>query len=159
MAMTTEKRVSENEKRVRPKKSGRARAWELDALRGLSILMVVWDHFMYSVGHIFYLDGWEYSDSSFLNAFGEFALDYWHSTLRLYGWPVFVFIFFFVSGICTAFSRHKACGSRPCGQRNNISHRQSHRLFGSFYIIRRSSLSRFLYPFIFLSVPFNLFIK
>ena len=106
MTMTTEKRVSENEKRVRPKKSGRARAWELDALRGLSILMVVWDHFMYSVGHIFYLDGWEYSDSSFLNAFGEFALDYWHSTLRLYGWPVFVFIFFFVSGICTAFSRN-----------------------------------------------------
>ena len=25
---------------------------------------------------------------------------------RLYGWPVFVFIFFFVSGVCTAFSRN-----------------------------------------------------
>ena len=87
-------------------KRKRPRAWELDALRGLSILMVVWDHFMYSVGHIFYLNGWENTDSSFLNAFGEFALDYWNSTLRLYGWPVFVFIFFFVSGICTAFSRN-----------------------------------------------------
>ena len=92
----------------RSKTSGRrrARAWELDALRGLAIIMVVWDHFMYTVGHIFYLNGWEYTDSAFLNKFGEFALDYWDSTLRLYGWPVFVFIFFFVSGICTAFSRN-----------------------------------------------------
>ena len=88
------------------KKVKRARAWELDALRGLAILLVVWDHVMFSVGHIFYIDGWEYSSSEFLNKFGSFALDYWDSMLRVYGWPVFVFIFFFVSGVCTAFSRN-----------------------------------------------------
>ena len=88
------------------KKVKRARAWELDALRGLAILLVVWDHVMFSVGHVFYIDGWEYSSSEFLNKFGSFALDYWDSMLRVYGWPVVGFIFFFVSGVCTAFSRN-----------------------------------------------------
>lgn len=92
------------EKKEKTPRKKRARAWELDALRGLAILLVIWDHVMFSVGHLFYIDGWEYSSSEFLNAFGTFALDYWDSELRVYGWPVFVFIFFFVSGVCTGFS-------------------------------------------------------
>ena len=32
------------------KMSGKVRAWELDALRGLAILLVVWDHTMYAIG-------------------------------------------------------------------------------------------------------------
>lgn len=88
------------------KKSGKVRAWELDALRGLAILLVVWDHTMYAIGYIFYSGGWEYSANEALMKIGEFALDYWGSDWRLFGWPVFVFIFFFVSGTCTAFSRN-----------------------------------------------------
>ena len=91
---------------VKEKKSGKTRAWELDALRGLAILLVVWDHTMYAMGYIFYSGGWEYSASEALMKLGEFALDYWGSDWRLFGWPVFVFIFFFVSGTCTAFSRN-----------------------------------------------------
>ena len=43
---------------------------------------------------------------------GEFARTYHEGLLRVLGWPVFVFIFFFVSGICTTFSRNKTAFMR-----------------------------------------------
>lgn len=81
------------------------RIWELDALRGISILLVVWDHVMYDLAFIFN-QFWLYSGNRNLVAAARFALSYAESDLRLYGWCVFVFIFFFVSGICTGFSKN-----------------------------------------------------
>lgn len=81
------------------------RAWELDALRGLAILGVVWDHVMYDFAYMFYYK-WKALGAEGLIKAGDFARSYHEGFLRILGWPVFVFIFFFVSGICTAFSRN-----------------------------------------------------
>lgn len=86
------------------KKTG-VRAWELDALRGLAILSVVWDHVMYDLAYMFYYE-WQYLGADSLLKASEFARTYHDGFLRVLGWPFFVFIFFFVSGICTTFSRN-----------------------------------------------------
>lgn len=90
------------EKAKKPKKS---RAWELDFLRGISIIMVIWDHIMFDIAYMFG-DAWQASGNTFLSNLFNFALRYHNSDLRFYGWCVFVFIFFFVSGTCTAFSKN-----------------------------------------------------
>lgn len=97
----TFKKSAENLK-TREKKS---RAWELDFLRGLSILMVVWDHTIFD---FYYLFGstWKASGVNWLADMAEFGKEYLNGGLRHFWWPVFVFIFFFVSGICTAFSKN-----------------------------------------------------
>lgn len=88
-----------------PKKIRHPRAWELDFLRGFAIIMVVWDHFMYDSAYMFgYL--WQQGGNPSLVGFADFAQTYFTSPLRNFWWPFFVFVFFFVSGICTAFSKN-----------------------------------------------------
>lgn len=89
---------------IKKPKSKKTRAWELDAARGISILLVVWDHFMYDVGYVF-RDSFVHSGNSAIIRFSNFGREYFTSDLRLYGWAVFVFLFFYISGICTTFSR------------------------------------------------------
>ncbi|NLT18775.1 MAG: DUF1624 domain-containing protein [Clostridiales bacterium] len=93
--------MGKKDKKIRVKKE---RAWELDAARGISILLVVWDHFMYDVGFVF-RSNLLYSGNAHLVQFSNFGREYFTSDLRLYGWAVFVFLFFYISGICTTFSR------------------------------------------------------
>lgn len=81
------------------------RAWELDFLRGFAIIMVVWDHFMYDCAFMFG-EMWAYGGNASLARLGDFAYNYFTSDLRAFWWPFFVFVFFFVSGICTAFSKN-----------------------------------------------------
>lgn len=90
---------------IKVKRKRGARAWELDALRGLAILSVVWDHFMYDLAYMFYYE-WQYLGAEGLLKAGDFARTYHDGFLRVIGWPFFVFIFFFVSGTCTTFSRN-----------------------------------------------------
>ncbi len=92
----------EPEKKVKTKKS---RVWELDFLRGLSILLVCWDHLMYDSCSLFY----KHFMSSGVDAlvdWAEFSKSYWTGELRAFFRPIFLFIFFFVSGICVSFSRN-----------------------------------------------------
>lgn len=86
-------------------KTKRPRVWELDALRGIAILLVCWDHFMFDAFGLYGSHFWN-SGVPFLENFATFASDYWSSELRLFWWPFFLFLFFFVSGVCTAFSRN-----------------------------------------------------
>lgn len=81
------------------------RVWELDVLRGISILMVIWDHFMIDCAYIF---GklWIDSGNLPLTNLAHFAKQYHLSDLRAGGWIAFTFIFFFVSGTCISFSRN-----------------------------------------------------
>lgn len=89
----------------RRKKPRRPRIWELDALRGIAILLVCWDHFMFDAFGLF---GTHFTTCGveWLSDFVTFARGYWTSELRMFWWPVFLFLFFCVSGICTAFSRN-----------------------------------------------------
>ncbi len=88
-----------------PQKKKRPRVWELDFLRGLSILLVCWDHLMYDAWDLFG-SHFESSGNAVLASFSQFAADYWSGDLRAFFRPVFLFIFFFVSGICVSFSRN-----------------------------------------------------
>ena len=50
------------------------RVWELDFLRGLSILLVVWDHAMYDFARVF--SSWATGPSDFLRSTYRFAHEY-----------------------------------------------------------------------------------
>ncbi|MBU1144953.1 MAG: DUF1624 domain-containing protein [Firmicutes bacterium] len=82
------------------------RIWELDFLRGLAILLMVFDHLMFDLKSLpnwfsnFYSVG-----SPFMEWLYDFASLYWESALRAYGHIVFVAIFLLVSGISFNFSR------------------------------------------------------
>ena len=88
-----------NEVKVKKK-----RMWELDFLRGAAILLVVFDHSMLTFWH--FRLAWMETGVEWLAQLGQFGREYWTSDLRLFWRPFFVFIFFFVSGLCTAFSRN-----------------------------------------------------
>lgn len=81
------------------------RVWELDFLRGLAILLVLFDHTMIDAAYVFG-KAWIESGNELLTDFSMFAFDYLQSGLRLFWRPFFIFLFFFVSGICTGFSRN-----------------------------------------------------
>lgn len=81
------------------------RVWELDFLRGLAILLVLFDHTMIDAAYVFGSE-WVASGNGFLTDFTFFAHGYLDSELRLIFRPFFIFLFFFVSGICTGFSRN-----------------------------------------------------
>lgn len=85
------------------KSTKKPRIWELDFLRGIAILMVTWDHLMFN---IFGLFGGLWETVPTLAPWVTFAEDYHFGILRLIFWPVFVVIFFFVSGICTQLSKN-----------------------------------------------------
>lgn len=77
------------------------RVWEVDFLRGLMILFVVWDHFMWDVSSI----GGDYNTGLFrwLYALSE---SYYGGTLRAVTHDVFVTLFVFTSGVSCSFSRN-----------------------------------------------------
>jgi len=80
------------------------RIWELDFFRGISILLVVVDHAMYDFARVF--DFWRDSGSAFLQFFNKYGTLYLDSDVRFFWRPAFLFVFFFTSGLCTAFSRN-----------------------------------------------------
>jgi|AGTN01.3.fsa_nt_gi Predicted membrane protein len=87
------------------KKPKKPRAWELDFFRGMAILLVVWDHTMVDFGYLFFSE-WMGSGNKTLTGLQNFAFKYMDSPLRAFWRPIFIFIFFFVSGVCTKFSRN-----------------------------------------------------
>ena len=77
----------------------RKRIWEIDFLRGLMILFVVWDHLMFDFRqfHPYQTD--------FFNSVYQFAVDYQKGALRALTHDVFVTLFVITSGISCSFSR------------------------------------------------------
>lgn len=81
------------------------RIWELDFLRGFSIIMMVWDHLMYDLKSLpYWFSNYREIEIPLIERWVEFAHTYWYSTLREYGHWVFVAIFLLVSGISFTFS-------------------------------------------------------
>jgi uncharacterized membrane protein len=88
------------------KKEFEKRIWELDFLRGLSILLMVFDHLMYDLKTLrAWLSNYFVVHNEFVEGAVNFATQYWNSELRKYGHWVFVDIFLLVSGISFTFSR------------------------------------------------------
>ncbi|MCR4660766.1 MAG: DUF1624 domain-containing protein [Clostridia bacterium] len=85
---------------IKPKKN---RIWEIDFFRGFAILMVVFDHAM--VGCI-EIGNWKYCGVESLQNAYNFAFNYITGDVRLLWRSAFLFLFFFISGVCTIFSKN-----------------------------------------------------
>ena len=82
------------------------RIWELDFLRGLSILLMVFDHLMYDLKNLpSWFSNYYQVESGIFPFLQDFASLYWNSWLRANFHFVFVAIFLLVSGISFNFSR------------------------------------------------------
>lgn len=94
------------------KKVSKNRIWELDALRGFSILVMLFDHATFDLAFLMpsiWVD--KLAPGTLFYSLITFARSYWASDFRKYFvWPVFVTIFFLISGICTEFT--KSSGKR-----------------------------------------------
>ena len=77
----------------------RKRVWEVDFVRGLMILFVVWDHFMWDVS-----DMGPYKSGLFTWLY-ELSSKYYGGVLRETTHDVFVTMFVFTSGVSCSFSR------------------------------------------------------
>ncbi len=73
----------------------------LDVLRGLLILWVLVDHFLYDFGIMYY--GQIVSSSNI--SLCHFARSYWASTYRSIAHPIVLILFFLLSGVSARFSR------------------------------------------------------
>jgi uncharacterized membrane protein len=71
-------------------KSGAGRVFELDALRGLALLLMVLHHLIYDLRYLYQLDVFAFQET------------WWFANLLR---PVFLNVFLIVSGICCTFSR------------------------------------------------------
>lgn len=88
---------------LKPWKPKKRRAWELDFLRGLAILLVAMDHTFFDMSAVF---GEVWAANPVLSEWSLFASSYLSGSLREFWKPFFLFVFFFVSGISSGFSRN-----------------------------------------------------
>jgi len=87
-------------------KQSETRIWEVDFLRGFSIIMMVWDHFMYDLKSMpSWFSNFHEIDRPAIEWMVGFAQDYWYGDLRATFHYVFVAFFLVVSGISFTFSR------------------------------------------------------
>lgn len=80
------------------------RIWELDFLRGICVLLMVWDHFIYDVAYLFGNE-WIATGKAGVINFVNFANSYMDGTLREIFHPIIFTIFFVICGISCSFSR------------------------------------------------------
>lgn len=87
-------------------REAKTRIWEVDFLRGFSIIMMVWDHLMYDMKSLpSWFSNYAAFDRPILDWIVDFAGDYWTGDLRATFHFVFVGFFLVVSGISFTFSR------------------------------------------------------
>lgn len=89
-----EEKLAESDCQSAQKSSAcRVRAFELDALRGLAVIMMILHHFIYDLRYLLDLDVFMFQER------------WWFDALLR---PVFLFVFLAVSGVCCTFSRSNA---------------------------------------------------
>ncbi|MCQ2770623.1 MAG: DUF1624 domain-containing protein, partial [Clostridia bacterium] len=81
------------------------RAPELDILRGIAVLFMIFDHFMYDcydmMGYFFY----DYGKTEFTRELVRFARNYWNWDVRVVFRQFILFVFLGLTGICCSFSK------------------------------------------------------
>ncbi|OHE42227.1 MAG: hypothetical protein A2Y16_03645 [Tenericutes bacterium GWF2_57_13] len=88
------------------KETRQTRIWEVDFLRGFSIIMMVWDHLMFDLKSVpEWFSNYATLDRPGFEAVVEFAQRYWYGDPRAALHYVFVAFFLIVSGISFTFSR------------------------------------------------------
>ncbi len=92
---------------VKEKKNFKGRIIELDFLRGFSILLMFFDHFMYDMAYVMgkVFDSFPGQSSFFLWLVNN-AQRYWVSDIRFHIRNIVVFIFLCLIGVCCSFSRN-----------------------------------------------------
>ena len=84
----------------------RSRIWELDFLRGICVLLMVFDHTMYDIALQFGNTWYAATDSEFLRELILRAREYWHSDLRYTVQDIVVWLFALLCGISCSFSKN-----------------------------------------------------
>ncbi len=79
----------------------RKRVWEVDFVRGLMILFVVWDHFMWDINCV----GTHKYETGLFQWLYDLSVNYYAGTLRKVTHDVFVTMFVLTSGVSCSFSR------------------------------------------------------
>ncbi|MCX4363952.1 MAG: heparan-alpha-glucosaminide N-acetyltransferase domain-containing protein [Clostridia bacterium] len=89
------------------KKTGRSdRIWELDFLRGVCVLLMIFDHTMFDIGFLF-ADAWKAVGKESLTSIVNLAASYYkNSALRHTTQNIVVWIFALLCGISCSFSRN-----------------------------------------------------
>lgn len=83
-----------NNVETKPKKK---RIWEIDFIRGFCVLLMVFDHIIFDI--------WIFGDAWNNAGMFDFGYFYWYHEIRVAIRLTVVFLFFFISGISTSFSR------------------------------------------------------
>ena len=82
------------------------RIWELDFLRGVCVLLMIFDHAMYDVAYQFGRAWADATQSEFFIALYQRAREYWASPLRLTTQDIVVWTFALLCGISCSFSKN-----------------------------------------------------
>lgn len=79
------------------------RIWELDFIRGICVILMIWDHFMYNVNDIFG-EAWAIANPA-NNAIYELSISYFDGMLRNIFHPIIFGLFFLLCGISCNLSK------------------------------------------------------
>ena len=83
------------------------RIWELDFLRGFSIILMLFDHFMFDLQSMpYWFSNYYQVDNPFVRSLVRFGSSWWSGDLRPALLSVFIVVFMVVSGISFQFSRN-----------------------------------------------------
>ena len=93
------------ERKARAEEKLNKRVTEIDALRGVAVILMVFDHFMYDIIGLMPGIFGEYEPGSFFYQFAKIARSYWHWDVRIYVRLFVMFIFLSLTGISCSFSR------------------------------------------------------
>ena len=94
---------TKQERALKPVKN---RIWELDFLRGVCVLLMIFDHFMFDIAEIFGKAWAAEKGTEFFIGLYERALVYSESPLRLVTQDIVVWVFALLCGISCSFSRN-----------------------------------------------------
>ena len=91
---------------TKPQESKKKRVWEIDFLRGLCIIMMIFDHLMFDLWYFqYFVSNFKAVGNASMQKVVEFAAKYWDWSVREAVRLSVIFIFMLLSGMSCVFSR------------------------------------------------------